>query len=220
MIQPQPNSPSGTIPYEQRLDADRNWALLEGSAQFDESNSVHKVLRKLAGQLDVLGIAYAVAGDLAMFFHGFRRCTEIIEILFTSDGIHSLHQQCENLGYVTADDGSLDLRDIEHGVRIHAVIAGHPPLPDLPMPIQYPDPATASVQIGNRHILALPRLIDLKLAWGMKGTRHLRQLADVQELIDHLELPRNFADQLDPTVRGKFWELWMDVQNDPCKGMY
>jgi hypothetical protein len=38
-------------------------------------------------------------------------------------------------------------------------------------------------------------------------------LADVQELIRVLRLPRDFATQLNPFVRAKFEELW-DVLHD------
>ena len=43
----------------------------------------------------------------------------------------------------------------------------------------------------------------------------LRDLADVQELIRVLVLPREFAQQLNPFVRAKFEELWQAVASTP-----
>jgi len=64
-------------------------------------------------------------------------------------------------------------------------------------------------------LLPLPRLIDLKLASGMTAAHRLKDLADVQELIRVLTLPRAFVDDLDPSVRPKFLELWQAVHDHP-----
>lgn len=62
------------IAYETRLDNDLNWALHEGSMHFEKESAVHKALVKITRRLADLGIPYAVAGGMAMFFHGYRRC--------------------------------------------------------------------------------------------------------------------------------------------------
>jgi hypothetical protein len=211
---------SSTIPYEQRLNVDLQWALREGSSHFANASAVHKTLRRLTRILESIRIPYAVAGDMAMFFHGFRKFTEIVEIVTILEGVQQLHKLSQRFNYLPATDGSMDLRDAELGVRIHFLLCGPARSPEMPFPINVPHPSGASVQLENMSVLTLSALLDLKLAWGMKGTRYLRQLADAQELIDRLDLPRNFADKLAPMVRDKFWELWADVRNDPCRGMY
>lgn len=49
---------------------------------------------------------------------------------------------------------------------------------------------------------------------GMTNPHRLKDLADVQELTKALQLPIDFADQLDPYVQQKFRDLWApsDVQ--------
>jgi hypothetical protein len=56
--------------------------------------------------------------------------------------------------------------------------------------------------------IKLPNLIELKLASGMTNSGRLKDLSDVLELIKILNLPIEFANQLDPFVQSKFKELW------------
>lgn len=46
----------------------------------------------------------------------------------------------------------------------------------------------------------------------MSAPHRLRDLADVQDLIRALELPAEFADRLDESVRGEYHRLWQTVQ--------
>jgi hypothetical protein len=55
----------------------------------------------------------------------------------------------------------------------------------------------------------------MKLASGMSAAHRLKDLADVQELIRVLKLPREFTDRLNPYVRDKFEELWNTIQQSP-----
>ena len=48
----------------------------------------------------------------------------------------------------------------------------------------------------------------------MTNPGRLRDLADVQELIRTLKLPRDYADALNLYVRTRFDELWSAVQVD------
>jgi len=49
----------------------------------------------------------------------------------------------------------------------------------------------------------------------MTNPGRLRDLADVQDLIRVLELPMEFAQQLNPFAREKFEELWQALANSP-----
>jgi hypothetical protein len=64
-------------------------------------------------------------------------------------------------------------------------------------------------------LLPLPRLLELKLASGMTAPHRLRDLADVQEVIRILGLPRALASELDASVRDKYLEMWQAVQDIP-----
>jgi hypothetical protein len=205
------------IPYEQRLDADIRWALLEGSRHFEKNNSVHKSLRKVCQRLEALGVPYAVMGDLAMFFHGFRRFTEYVEILVAPAGLKEIHCRLEGVGYVSAKAGGSDLRDTENGVRIAFQVTGTFPGNGKPKPLAFPDPAETCIEIDGIPFLHLHRLIELKLASGMSGPRWLQDLADVQQLIAVLALPQQLADQLHPSVQESYRQLWQDVHDNPAE---
>jgi hypothetical protein len=215
MLRPQPDMPSGTIPYEQRLAADFEWALREGSMHFDESSSVHRSLRQIAQRLEALGVPYAVCDAMALFFHGHRRFTEDVDVLVSRDALKKIHDGLKGRGYVSPFVGSKNLRDAETGVAIEFIVQGDYPGDGKPKPIAFPDPAAVSVDVDGIRFLSLPALIELKLASGMTNPRRGQDLVDVQALIDHLELPLGFAEGLHPFVRGKFAELWHVVHDNP-----
>lgn len=65
--------------------------------------------------------------------------------------------------------------------------------------------------IAGGRTLRLEKLIELKLASGTTAPDRIKDLADVQEVIRGLRLNRDFAEQLDPYVRGRFLELHQAV---------
>lgn len=205
------------IAYEDLLDRDLDWALREGSMHFERESAVHKTLKKIARRLDELGIPYAIAGGMAMFFHGYRRFTEDVDILVTRDGLEAIHRELEGRGYLRPFSKSRNLRDTEDGVRIEFLVSGGFPGDGKPKPVAFPDPDETSIEIEGVPVLQLPRLVELKLASGMTNPRRLRDLSDVQELIDTLNLPQDFADQLNPYVHDKYRELWAAVRNNPSE---
>src|SRR4051794_34454075 len=103
--------------YEARLQHDSRWALAEGSRFFDEKSAVQDTLRRVTSRLDDLGIAYAVAGGMALFAHGYRRFTEDVDLLVSSEDVPRIHKELEGLGYVAAFRGSTSLRDTQSRVK-------------------------------------------------------------------------------------------------------
>jgi hypothetical protein len=201
------------VPYEVRLNRDREWAMDEGDRFFRGDDAVFKALRAIGRRLDELGVAYDVAGGMALNAHGFRRLTVGVDILVTREGLRVIHEKLEGLGYVPPFAGSKNLRDTEHGVRIEFPVAGDFPGDGKPKPVAFPDPASIAVEIDGVKYLGLPALIQLKLASGMTGGVHrLKDLADVVALIETLRLTKEFGELLDPFVRGRFEELWEGVQ--------
>jgi hypothetical protein len=203
------------ITYEDRLDRDLDWALREGSMHFEDKSAVHQTLRAIAKRLDELGIPYAVAGGMAMYFHGYRRFTEDVDILVTRESVKKIHEQLEGRGYLPLFAGSKNLRNTITGVRIEFIISGDYPGDGKPKPVMFPDPVGATHEIDGIKFLNLQQLVELKLASGMTNTARMKDLADVQELIKELALSEEFADQLDPYVRDKYRELWTAVHDNP-----
>lgn len=204
---------TGVVSYEERLRSDFDWALREGSMHFDQESGVQQALRSIARRLDELGVPYAVAGGMALFYHGYRRFTEDIDILVGRDGLKLIHERLEGLGYLPPFAGSKNLRDTATGVRIEFLVAGDYPGDGQPKPVAFPDPAAVAVERSGIKFLGLPTLIELKLASGLTNPRRAKDLVDVQELIAALALPADFADQLNPFVRDKFRELVAVVQS-------
>ncbi len=203
--------------YEKQIYVDRRWGMDEGDRHFQRGSEVFKTLRKIAKRLEDLGIAYAIAGGMALDAHGFRRLTVDVDILVTREGLKLIHEKLDGLGYLPPFEKSKNLRDTEHGVRIEFLIAGEFPGDGKPKPVAFPDPAKVAVEIDGAHYLGLPTLIELKITSGMTNAGRLKDLGDVQELIRALNLPADFGGQLNPYVRDKYTELWTGVHESPAE---
>ncbi len=202
--------------YEQRLDRNFEWALREGSMHFEKGNAVHKALRKITKRLQELGIPHAVVGGMAMFFHGYRRFTDDVDLLVTPEGLAELHRQLEGLGYLPPFQGSKQLRDTENGVKIEFLVTGEYPGDGKPKPVAFPKPEESSIEIQGIQFLQLPKIIELKLASGMTNPGRRKDLADVQELIRELKLPLDLSTQLNPFVQTTYNHIWNEVHSNPA----
>ncbi|MGD9856996.1 MAG: hypothetical protein AB7U20_18760 [Planctomycetaceae bacterium] len=203
------------VTYEQRLDSNLDWALREGSMHFEKHSAVHETLKRIAQRLDEIGVEYAIAGGMAMFFHGYRRFTEDVDILVTREGLRTIHEKLDGLGYLPPFSGSKNLRDTISGVRIEFLIAGDYPGDGKPKPVAFPEPQKVSTTIDDVQVISLPQLIELKVASGMTNPGRLNDLGDVQQLIKTLSVSEDVAEELDAFVREKFRELWTAVHDNP-----
>jgi hypothetical protein len=199
------------LTYEQKLDADFNLALREGSMHFEGSNAVHKTLRRIAERLEELGIDYAIAGGMCLFRHGFRRFTQDVDIIVTREGLARLHDHLEGRGYIKPSAASKNLRDAETGVRIDFIISGQYPGEGTPGPVAFPIPSRVSKVIDGVRYVDLVPFIELKLASGQASHR-AQDLHDVQQLIAARSLPRELAEQLHPSLRNAYLQKWDDAR--------
>ena len=180
----------------------------EASRHFDEKSAVFAALQRITRRLKELDVPYAIVGGMALFKHGLRRFTEDVDILVRKADLKRIHLALEGLGYIAPRKHSKTLRDTENGVRIEFLTTGEFPGDGKPKPVAFPDPDTVSVESNSIKYISLPRLVELKLASGMTGAGRLKDLGDVEELIKLLNLPPQFAQELNPYVRDKFTELW------------
>jgi hypothetical protein len=178
-----------------------------------QRGNVNQALRDLARRLDEAGIPYAVLGAIALGQHGMPRMTMDIDVLLTPQGLAQFKARYLGRGYVPASPGAeKTFRSSDTGVRIEVITTGEYPGDGLPKPVSFPDPQEASVEIGGVRVIALERLIELKLASGMTAAHRLRDLADVQDLIRFLGLPEELAERLDGSVRPVYQKLWSQSQ--------
>ena len=203
-------------PYEDKLSREREWAMSEGSRFFQGTSETHLTLKKITRKLSELGIDYAVVGGMAMFQHGYRRFTEVVDLLVTREGLKEIHQKLEGLGYCRPFQGSKNLRDTEHGVKIEFLLTGEFPGDGKPKPVAFPAPASVAEESDGIRYINLQALIELKLASGMTSSERMRDLADVVELIKALDLPRDFAGTLNSFVQDEYNQLWEDA-HPPAK---
>lgn len=213
---PRSSGPSQLEPYEHRLERDREWAMSEGSKFFQGTSETHLALKKITQRLRELGIDYVVVGGMALFQHGYRRFTEDVDLLVTKDALKEIHRNIEGLGYLPPFVGSKNLRDTEYGVKIEFLVAGEYPGDGKPKPVAFPSPTSVVQEIDGVRYINLPSLVELKLASGITSPERMKDLADVLELIKVLNLPLEFADDLNPFVREKYKELWQDA-HPPAK---
>ncbi len=203
------------VAYEQLLRQGGDHVLREASAYFAGAGRLHNALRRLVQRLDVEDIPYALLGGLALAEHGYPRLTEDIDLLMTPSGLERFRQQLVGRGYRPAFSGAKKtFRDTETGVRIEIVTTGEYPGDGLPKPVAFPDPAApgVTVEIEGVCVVALEKLIELKLASGISAPHRLRDLADVQDLIARLDLPLALADRLDTSVQAVYRDLWKKAQ--------
>ena len=196
------------ITYEQQLDRNLDWALREGSMHFEKESAVYQALRKITKRLKGLGIRYALVGAMAMFFHGYRRFTDDVDLLVSRDDLKELHDQLEGRGYVPLFRGSKALRDAEYGVKVDFLVAGDYPGDGKPKPVAFPNPEEASIEIEGIPCLELAKIVELKLASGMTDPGRMKDLGDVQEMIRVLNLPADLSQQMHEFVREKYHEIW------------
>lgn len=189
-------------------------AIREASRFFMQADAVSHSLHAITERLGSLKIPYAVIDGMALVVHGYRRTTEDVDILVTSDGLKAVHESLVGAGYQPLYEKSKNLRDTRTGVRIEFIVSGGYPGDGKPKPVAFPEPASVGVEIDGVRYATLPTLIELKLTSGMSSPGRLRDLADVQELIRVLNLPGSLADQLHPYVRKKFLELSESVHGD------
>lgn len=171
---------------------------------------LHETLRKVTRRLRENNIDYAVIGAMALFAHGYRRFTEAVDLLTTPEGLEAVHQRLVGRGYVPAFPGSRkQLRDTQTGVQVEFIATARFPRSSL-------------IERDGYNVITLQKLVELKLISGLTAAARLKDLADVQEAIKVLELPRNLAEQLDPSVRDEYYRLWDAVHTpnayDPSAG--
>lgn len=187
--------------------------LRDVGAFFVGDSRVQQAAAELAARFDEAGVEYAIAGALCLGAHGVVRATEDIDVLLTKEGLARFKSLWLGRGYVELRAGGKAVRDTVRGVKVDFLLTGDYPGDGLPKPVRFPEPSAVSVTAGSLRVLALPRLIELKLASGMTAPHRLQDLADVLRLIEKLGLSPELAQQLDPFVQSKYLELWHSAQH-------
>lgn len=203
------------VAYEDYLDADRSLGLKDASRHFEDRSRVHLALNAAAVALDELGVPYAVIGAMALFFHGYRRFSTDIDLLVCDSDWSRLESGLLIRGYTRVPERKRSFRDRTHGVRIDFFFGGSLKLKsggEYKLPTI--DPAERR-SIKSKMVLSLPKVLEAKLAIGASHPLSLKHVADVQEAICKIGLPRSLARRIHPAVAGDYIRLWEIAKYSP-----
>src|SRR4051794_37969785 len=97
----------------------------EGLAFFRGQGMLNRTLLRVSADLERNGIDYAVIGAVALNQHGYKRFTEVIDILMTKDGLKTFQEQLVGLGYRPAFPGATRrFKTTEENVPVEVVTTG------------------------------------------------------------------------------------------------
>jgi len=179
---------------------------------FIEQGKIFQTLQRLCRCLQENGIDYAIVGGIALFYHGYKRSTQDIDILLSKYGLVEFQTKIIGCGFSPMFPGvQKAFRDTQTDIGVNFLIAGEFPGDGLPKRICFPEPSLASIEVDKLRIIDLKNLIELKLTSGLCRPDRLKDLADVQELIRVLKLPESYREQLDNSVCSEFHRLWQGV---------
>jgi len=180
----------------------------EGLLFFMGKGTLNETLRRIVKDLENSGIDYNVIGAVALNSYGYRRFTEDIDLLLTSEGLEKFQRELVGRGYRPAFEGATKkFRTTRENVTVEIITAGEFPGDGKPKPVVFPRPDESKTEIDGIKNVSLEKLVELKLASGMTAPHRLKDLADVQELIKIKNLTANFAEKLNSFVQEKFLEL-------------
>ncbi len=201
-----------TLPQRSQLSFDEI-AELAGDF-FMNKGPVYETMSRLARCLEEEQIDYAVLGAMALAAHGYPRFTLDVDILLTAEGLQRFHERLVGRGYVAAFPGAQKtFRDVSSKIKIEVITSGEYPGDGLPKPVVFPAPAQHEFRSGDVDYITLEKLVELKLASGMTAPHRMRDLADVQDLIIALQLPFDFTQKLDHSVRAEYERIWQAAQS-------
>lgn len=181
---------------------------------FMNRSPVQQTLRNIVRRLSEKQIDYAVIGGMALALHGLIRPTQDVDLLLTREGLEKFHAELVGRGYVPLFQGARKhFRDAETGVKVEIITTGEYPGDGKPKPVAFPVPADVAIDLGECRVVRLETLVELKLASGLSAEhRTLRDLADVQQLIEMLNIPVELSERLNESVRSEYLRLWQLAQ--------
>ena len=180
----------------------------EISMFFEGTDSVHQTLRRVVEKLNQARIRYAIVGGMALNAHNYRRTTDDVDFLLSSEGLAAFKRLYLS-GTFKRVPGRCRFVDPETGVTFDILETGKFPGTGAPGPIAYPDPADVAQIIENASVVNLRTLIEMKLA-----ARRYKDFGDVVELIRIHNLDESFCNQLHPSVRGDFIECLEEMRRE------
>jgi hypothetical protein len=197
---------------EDRMRGNIELALEEGGLFFERQGSVWTTLRRTAQFLTDENIAYAVAGGLAAFHHGYRCHTEGVDIIIERESLPRIESNLR--GFERRSLSGHRFVDCETGVSAWFHLSGEIAGRSSGEIIRIPQPMQVGEHGTGIYYVNLPTLINLNLAAWADGQGTIRGLANVQEFIKVLFLPQSLCEQLHPAVGDKYIEICKSIDSN------
>lgn len=151
-------------------------------------------------------IPHAIVEGVAVCLHGYQRNTVDLDVLVRRQDASEIRCALQSVGYKW--DATRKEFQNSSGVVVQFVTAGDRAGNDSL--IRLPDPSVEgiSVEIEGVSVIALPRLVETKIACGLGNIRRThKDFADVVEMIAINRLDGSFARHLDKTIRPTYRKL-------------
>ncbi|SFI37608.1 hypothetical protein [Planctomicrobium piriforme] len=180
------------------------YRMLGNETLWDLAHDCHAALQQTE-------IPYAVAGDVAVCLHGYRRNTVDLDLLVRAVDQAQIKTAFESQGFTWAAEQQ-EFRSAD-GIPVHFLFAGERSGPGAEA--RFPDPAEQKnlTIVDGLQTLSLARLIETKLASGEGNMRRThKDFADVVELIAIHGLRSEYARHLHKSIRKTFRELVKTVR--------
>lgn len=168
---------------------------------FQKNDPVHKTMRRTIKNLEKANIPYALMGGMAVNLHGYRRTTNDVDFLLTSEGFAEFQKRFVPKHYQPTPRRPRRFTDRKNEVIVVFLVTGLFPGAGQPGPIAFPDPSAFRTSVEGMQVIDLVVLIELKLA-----ARRYQDFADVVSLIRAHQLAGTFADRLHSSVRSDYME--------------
>jgi hypothetical protein len=130
-------------------------------------------------------------------------------VLLTPQGLDQFRRNLDHGQYDSVPKHTRRFVDTRNGTTIVVMLTGHFPGRTSPGPFPFPDPEEVGKEIDGITVVALPDLIQLKLA-----ARSFRESADVVSLIEANDLDDAFADELHASVRDSYLGCVEEIQRE------
>ena len=182
-----------TFSFSKRLD--------EIGMFFQKQSPQHKAMRRLAKRLERAGIPYAIMGAMAVNAHGAERTTSDVDVLLSPEGFADFKEEYLGKFYEQVEGRPRRFVEKQSKVTIDVLLTGLYPGRGRTGPFAFPDPEEVGEEIEKIQVVALPQLVQLKLA----ARRHY-DLGDVVFLIKVHDLDESMLAQLHPSVHQDFIE--------------
>jgi hypothetical protein len=165
----------------------------------ERRDPVHMATRRLSRRLQQADIPHAMMGAFALEAHGGERLRDDVHVLLTPVGLDQFRHMFVERFYNQVPRRSRRFVERQSCTEVEVMLTGHHPGRKGPGPLVYPDPKEVAEKIGQTWVVALPDLIQIRLA---AGSYH--DLADAVSLIQAHNLDESYLGHLHPSVRDAY----------------